>query len=253
VSARAVGAATVAALAAASVAGATASSPVTPSGDTVPENLLRIELNLARPLRRPLAMDHVRLVDGDGAPLADALLDLPLPAADGRSVTILLHPGRVKTGVGANLALGRALRAGQEVELVVDDPQLDAPLHKRWHVTPAQDASLLARDWHLALPRVGTRAALRVDLDATLRSSGARLIAVRGPDGERLAGESRLRDGERAWEFRPARPWRAGHHALVLHPGLEDVAGNRPCAPFEAVALRTLPCPLPERGFELRR
>ena len=236
-------------------AGAAHAAPaaVTPSGDTVPENLLRIELHLARPLRQPLAMDHVRLLDGGGRTIPDALLDLPLPAADGRTVTLLLHPGRVKRGVGANLALGRALHAGDEVELAVDDPQLPAPLHKRWRVTPAREEALLARDWRLALPAAGSRAPLQVRLDAALTASSAGLVGVRGPDGERLAGTARLRAGETVWEFRPGRPWRAGRYALVVHPRLEDVAGNRPCTPFETAALSALPCVIGERGFELGR
>jgi hypothetical protein len=240
-------------LSAAAAAHAGASAAVTPSGDTVPENLLRIELHLRRPLRQPLAMDRVRLVDERGATIAGAFLDLPLPGDGGRTITLLLHPGRVKSGVGANLALGRALRAGHAVELVVDDPQLPAPIHKRWRVAPQREQGLLADDWELSLPAAGSRAALRVRLDAALTASGANLIAVRGPDGERIAGAAALRDGETVWEFRPAGPWRAGHHALVVHPALEDVAGNRPCTPFEAAGLSALPCEIAERGFDLAR
>ena len=51
-------------------------------------------------------------------------LDLPLPAADGRRVAILLHPGRVKSGLQANLRRGRALRRGAKVTLVIRHPEL---------------------------------------------------------------------------------------------------------------------------------
>jgi hypothetical protein len=238
--------------AAAAVRFAVAAS-VTPSGDSVPENLLRIELHLAHPLPHPLAMAHVRLVDEGGEPIAGAFLDLPLPGDGGRTITLLLHPARVKTGVGANLALGRALRAGHDVGLIVDDPQLPRPLRKRWHVTQAHEEGLLAHDWRLAVPAAGSRAPLRVGLDSALTSSSAGLIAVRAPGGERMAGVASLRQGETVWEFVPTRPWRTGHHALVVHPRLEDVAGNRPCTPFETTGLGTIPCVLEERGFDLPR
>ncbi|MBW8758087.1 MAG: hypothetical protein JF586_10810 [Burkholderiales bacterium] len=243
----------VAVMAAAAAAHVAVAASVTPSGDSVPENLLRIELHLARPLSHALAMTHVRLVDEDGEPIAGAFLDLPLRGDGGRTITLLLHPGRVKTGVGANVAMGRALRAGHDVGLVVDDPQLPAPIRKRWHVTRTHDEGLLARDWRLSLPAVGSRAPLRVTLDSALTSSSAGLIAVRAPGGERMAGVASLREGETVWEFVPTRPWRAGHHALVVHPRLEDVAGNRPCTPFETVGLSTIPCTLEERGFDLSR
>jgi hypothetical protein len=226
---------------------------VTPSGDSVPENLLRIELHLARPLPRALAMDHARLVDERGEAIPGAFLDLPLPGDGGRTITLLLHPGRVKTGVGANLALGRALRAGHDVLLVVDDPRLPAPIRKRWHVAPAREAGLRTGDWRLALPAAGTRAPLRVTLDSALTSSSADLIAVRAPGGGRVAGVASLREGETVWEFVPAAAWRTGRHELVVHPSLEDVAGNRACAPFETPGLAARPCAAAERGFDLSR
>jgi hypothetical protein len=109
---------------AALAAGAWASGAVSvyPSGTSVPENLLRIELRFRVPLRTPLDMVHVKLLDREGQLIPDPFLDLPLPSADGRRLSLLLHPGRVKSGVGANVVLGRALRAGSLVTLVIDDP-----------------------------------------------------------------------------------------------------------------------------------
>jgi len=235
-------------------AGAAALPPgsVTPSGAVVPENLLRIELHLRHPLPHPLAMDHVRLLAANGEPLADALLDLPLPDHDGRTITLLLDPARVKTGVGANRAMGRALHAGDEVELVVDDPQLALPLRKRWQVGPSVARAVTASPLERDPPRAGTRAPITVALGAPLTASGVSLIAVRGPDGRRVDGAASLGAGETTWTFRPARAWSAGTHALVLHPRLEDVAGNRPCAPFEARDLSDVRCDGAERAFEVR-
>lgn len=240
-------------LAAAAAAHGAFAASVTPSGGSVPENLLRIELHLARPLSHALEMAHVRLVDENGEPIAGALLDLPLPGDGGRTITLLLHPGRVKTGVGANLTMGRALRAGHDVALVVDDPQLPGPIRKRWHVTQAYDEGLLASGWRLTLPAIGSRSPLRVTLDSALTSSSASLIAVRALGDERMAGVASLRKGETVWEFVPTTPWRADRYSLVLHPRLEDVAGNRPCTPFETRDLSTIPCVMEERGFDLAR
>jgi hypothetical protein len=247
----ALGAVLVAAAVTGGAAGAGDGGVVTPTGDTVPENLLRIELRLARPLAHPLAMDHVRLLDGQGHLVEGAFLDLPLPGADGRTLTLLLHPGRVKTGVGANLALGRALHAGEDVTLVVDDPRLGAPLRKQWHVVPAQDEALLAGARLAAPPRAGSRGPVSVRWPASLSASGSTLIGIRGPDGERLAGVATLGDGETTWRFVPAAPWRAGTYAVVVHPRLEDVAGNRPCAPFEARGLDEVECPQAELPFDV--
>jgi len=241
------------ALATAVAARAATTASITPSGDAVPENLLRIELHVAEPLVAPLAMDHVHLLDTRGQDIPGAFLDLPLPGDDGRTITLLLHPGRVKTGVGANLALGRALRAGESVTLVIDDPRLLVPVRKRWHVDAPVRQGLLASAAVLEAPRAGTRAPLQVRFDSPLTASGLPLLAIRGPDGERVDGSAVLDTGERTWRFMPDRPWRLGTHALMLHPWLEDVAGNRPCAPFEAEGPAEVECPAAERVFAARR
>lgn len=207
-----------------------------PSGPTVPENLLRIELRFSTPLRVPLSTEHVKLTDASGVEIKNAFLDLLLPGADGKSVTILLHPGRVKSGVRANLALGRALHAGDTVVLTLTHPAVAKPVRKTWQVTAFDAEPPQPARWTLAAPPPGSRTPLVLHLDMPIGSSAEALIAIRGPNGERVIGKGSLESGETVWRFVPTRTWRAGSYAVVTHPGLEDPAGNRPCAPFEVRA-----------------
>lgn len=244
---KALRAAMVASLLSAAVAAASGydtrpSGLVYPSGPSVPENLFRIELRFSAALRTPLSIDHIKLTDVNGLEIEHPFLDLPLPSPDGGRVTILLHPGRVKSGVRANLALGRALHAGSVVTLVVDDPALAQPVRKTWEVTAFDAESPQPAQWTFEPPRRGSRDPIVVHLDAPISSSAEALIAVRGPDGRRLAGTIRLEGGETVWRFVPARPWRAGTYAVVTHPDLEDPAGNRPCAPFEVIGASRVRC-----------
>lgn len=227
---------------------------VHPSGASVPENLLRIELRFDAPLQAPLALSQVRLLDADGAEIEGAFLDLALPSADGRRVTLLLHPARVKTGVGANVALGRALQAGSAVTLVVDGATEGSRIRKTWQVTPFDTEPPSPDRWRFATPARGSRAPLVLQLDHALNASAETMIAVRGPDGERVPGRAQLEAGEARWRFTPARPWHAGRHAIVTHPDLETPAGNRPCAPFEAIHAQQGRCERgTERPFEIGR
>jgi hypothetical protein len=207
-----------------------------PSGAAVPENLLRIELRFSTPLRPPLRIDQVKLVDLNGSEIKDAFLDLPLPSPDGKRVTILFHPGRVKSGVGPNLALGRALHVGDTITLVIYHRSLAKPIRKTWHVTAFDAKSPEPVHWTFEPPDSGSRFPLVLHLDKPISSSAEALIAIRDPDGDRLAGDARLENDETMWRFVPARPWRAGNYAVVTHPDLEDLAGNRPCGPFEVAS-----------------
>jgi hypothetical protein len=206
---------------------------VYPSGPTVPENLLRVELRFSKPLHPPLKIEDVKLVDDNGVEIKDPFLDLPLPGADDKSMTILFHPGRVKSGVGPNLALGRALHVGDTVTLVITHPALAQPIRKTWQVTAFDATSPQPARWTFDLPRSGSRSAFVLHLDKPISSSAEDLIAIRGPDGQRIFGDAHLVDGETTWRFVPVQSWQAGAYAVVTHPDLEDAAGNRPCAPFE--------------------
>jgi hypothetical protein len=205
---------------------------VSPSGESVPANLLRIELRFDQPLPA-LPLRHIVLHGADGAPIDGALLDLSLAGKDERSLVLLMHPGRVKQGLGAAQALGRALHEGDQVSITIDDPRLAKPLRHAWRVGPAIGERIDPARWSLQAPPAGARAPLVLKLPAPLNASAAELIAIAGPGERRIAGRATWHTGETEWRFIPAAPWRAGAYRVRLHPDLEDPAGNRLCAPFE--------------------
>lgn len=218
------------------------SATVYPSGSSVPENLLRIEVRFARPLRTPLEVSQIKLLDALGDKIEDAFLDLILPSADGKWVTLLMHPGRVKSGVGPNVALGRALQNGSTVRFVLDHPALAYPLIKVWTVTAFDAQPPQPENWSFKVPRLQSRDALIVHLGQPISSSAETLIAVRGPKGHRVAGRISLDRCETIWRFTPSRPWQTGRYAVVTRPDLEDPAGNRACGAFELVHASEVRC-----------
>jgi hypothetical protein len=205
-------------------------------------------LRLPMPLRTPLDMAHVKLLDGEGRVIPDPFLDLALPSADGRRFSLLLHPGRVKSGVGANLLLGRALCAGSLVTLVIDDPAIGPVVRKQWRVTGSERSGPLPSSWTLNQPAVGTRQPLVVRLRSPISAASEGLIAVKRSAGRRVLGQVLLSDGETTWQFTPTQPWKPGAHWLVTHPDLETPAGNRTCARFEQVLASRMDC---EVGVEI--
>jgi hypothetical protein len=211
---------------------------VSPEGTVVPANLLRLQIHLDAALQAPLELRRVHLFDGRGREIERAFLDLPLPSRDGRTVTLLLHPGRLKTDVGPNLQFGAVLRSGQTVTLVVDG----LALRKTWRVTPAVRQPLALASWRFNLPRSGSTAALVLQADVPLGDAARVLIAVADASGRRVAGRAELGADDSQWRFVPAQPWHAGPYTLRVHPALEDVAGNRLCAAFEQRELRRADC-----------
>jgi len=218
-------------------AAAAQAAGVSPAGATVPANLLRLQIHLDAALPATLDLRRVHLFDARGVEIERTFLDLPLPGRDGRTVTVLLHPGRIKTGVGPNQQLGPALRAGQTVTLVVD-----GLVRKTWMVAPAALQRLDLAAWRVDLPRPGSTAALVLQPNVALGDDARTLIAVADGSGRRVAGRAEWGGGESQWRFVPAQPWRAGGYTLRVHPALEDVAGNRLCAAFEQRDLSRVDC-----------
>jgi len=96
---------------------------VPPSADHVPANLLRISLTFARPVDGDV-LSRLALVRADGSAIDAPFLPQELWSPDGAILTLLLHPGRVKTGLQARAALGPILNAGETVTLTLDGQAL---------------------------------------------------------------------------------------------------------------------------------
>jgi hypothetical protein len=222
-------------LLAAFASAAGAATLIAPSGSSIPENLLRISVQFDAPLGGQLDMRHVTLVDASGQTIENALLDIPLTSRDRKRVSILLHPGRIKTGVGPNLAVGPALHEGATVVLLIDDPQLPQPLKKSWVVGPTLSQNIDVHAWRIQAPQAGTRKPLQLAFSTALDAGSVQMIAVASPTGGRVNGKAILIDGETGWQFTPSAPWRAGTYRIRVHPDLEDPQGNRMCSAFEQI------------------
>jgi hypothetical protein len=65
-----------------------------------------------------------------------------------------------------------------------------------------------------------------------------RVLVVRDPEGNNLAGEVATDLQETRWSFVPARHWAAGGYKLEIDTALEDLAGNSLERPFEVDVVR---------------
>ena len=220
---------------------------VYPTGPEVPENHLRLYIVFSAPMGLGAGTPHVRLLDEQGEPVADAFLplDVDLWNADRTRYTVLYDPGRVKRGIRPNAELGRPLAADRHYTLAIDAAWRDAagqplvaPFRQEYRVGPPRERALDPAAWRLDPPAPGTRDPLSVrfpvPLDYGLLQSA---LHVATGDGRPLAGEIRVEEGETRWIFTPGAPWQPGDYRLVAAATLEDAAGNRIGRPFEVDAV----------------
>lgn len=216
---------------------------VYPSGDTVPENLLRMYIEFSAPMSRTGGLDYISLQDESGKPVAGTFL--PLDAdfwnAERTRYTAFLDPGRVKRGILPNEQMGRAIRAGHRYTIVVDSTWRDAnglPLvstYRRSFQVVAPDEQIIQTSaWAVAAPTRDTKGALIVSFPESLdHGLLRRALGVETVDGVAVAGDVTIDDKERRWRFTPHDSWNAGRYRLLVLNILEDPAGNRIDGAFE--------------------
>ncbi len=223
--------------------GQTTVSQVYPTGAALPENLLRFYIYFSAPMGQDDILPAIDLLDADGRVMDGVFLSnrFDLWSADRTRLTLVLDPGRVKTGLAANREMGRALVAGETYHLQISKDAKDAqgcPLvaaHRvKFEATNADVSSPTPTDWDLIIPRTGTHAPLTVVLDGTVdHVSLAYRLRVIGADGSPVSGRIDLDAAETRWLFTPRLPWDAYAYQLAIDPLLEDLAGNRMDAVFD--------------------
>jgi hypothetical protein len=238
---------------------------VYPSGDRLPENLLRFYLHFSAPMNRGEGYDHIQLLDSAGHAIDTPFLTLGEELWDesGRRLTLFIDPGRIKRGLKPREDLGPVLEAGKSYTLVITPGWRDAhgqpmakEFRKSFRAEPPVERGIEISEWRLESPPANTTTSLVVHfprpLDHALLHRGLSVVDDRGSP---VPGTIAVEANETRWAFRPQIAWSAGRYELVAAEFLEDIAGNRPGRPFE-VDPESKPIksegPAIRRAFDLR-
>lgn len=215
---------------------------VYPTADVVPENLLRMYIEFSGPMGRRSGIEYLKLLDESGREIPGAFLPLDYEfwSPDHTRFTAFFDPGRVKGGILPNQQMGRALRAGHTVTLVIGHDwrdQYGRPLKEDFRrvlrVGPAEEQPLDTTSWRVQAPAAGGRDGLVVTFPRPLdHALLLRALGVRRDDAS-VEGDVTVDQTETRWTFTPKQPWRAGTYQLLALDTLEDVAGNQIGRAFE--------------------
>ena len=201
---------------------------ISPQARVLPANTLRFYLHFPRPGEAHFDRDHLWLLNEEEQAVRDPFLVLPqeLWSADGRRLTVLMEPGRIKRGLGADPSHEPALVAGRTYSLVVTALGQTAR-----HTFRVSDPVLEAADetrWRLVSPTAGSLDPAVVHFDRVMDAALCEdEIGVLTPAGEVAATRVSLAPDGTAARLIPSHPWHAGEHRLIASERLEDVCGNR--------------------------
>ncbi len=225
---------------------------VYPTSDKLPENLLRIYLHFSVPMSQGGSYQYLHLFDEAGEEVERPFLTLPqeLWSADGKRLTVLLDPGRVKQGLKPREQSGPVLIPEKKYTFTIDARWPDAkgrPLEKSFQkifeTTKADIIQPNPDEWKITPPKAGTREPLSVLFDEPLdHGMLERVLSVVDAKSTEVLGEIQIDQKETRWQFTPDEPWTTGGHSLKIQTHLEDRVGNSIARPFE-VDLNEPPSP----------
>jgi len=215
---------------------------VYPTGARLPENLLKFYVHFSNPMAMRNVYEHVHLRDEKGRELVQPFLEIHEELWDkqGKRLTLLLDPGRIKRGLVPNVENGSVLCKGGRYELVIDATLQDAqgqPLvhlfRKEFMAIDSDHRQPKIDEWKLDLPKIGSLDPLIIRFGESLENA----IAMRGMQlyfqGAAIDGEFSLREQESECAFQPVNAWSVGAFELRVNSTMEDLAGNSLRKPFE--------------------
>ena len=219
-----------------------------PRANELPENTLKFQIEFNVPMREGDFIKHIELHSSDGESLSGVFFDnvYELWGNDHRQITILVDPGRVKTGLKENLKRGRAFITGQAYTLSVltswrslQGKHLQKVYTKTFTAIPedleSPDVSLIKS----SLLKAGSTDLLSITfpepLDEQQVQDYVRVVSGKEQRPTLLVpGKFTIGSFGRSLNFVPQFPWEANQiYNLRIDTRLEDLASNNLQAKFD--------------------
>jgi hypothetical protein len=203
---------------------------ISPAARSIPANTLRLYVTFDRPARGMVTTGDVRLVDAEDRVVDGAFMDFgkDLWSPDGRRLTILFDPGRVKRDVEGDGESAEPLQVGHTFTVEVSGKRI------HYRVAPAVRTAITPQTWRLTVPKAGSREALTVTFDRDMDSALLHdQLAIADAQGRSQPGQGSTSASGRTWSWRPKGSWHLGAYRLLVGSNLEDISGNRIGEAFE--------------------
>ena len=207
-----------------------------PTANLLPENLLRFYFYFQTPMKQEEALKHIKLIDENGNADDHAFMKFKeeLWSSDGKRLTILFDPGRIKRGVFTNEIQGPALENTKHYHLNVSAEWQDVHGQKLFKNTKKEIIVIEAirekikiEKWALEKPSLDSHGKLFIHFDRIMDHALIEsMIQIRGDEENLIEGQWELLDNEKRVQFIPQNKWEKGDYKIEFDTRLEDVSGN---------------------------
>ena len=207
-----------------------------PSANKLPENLLRFYFYFNTPMKKGQALKYIQLVDVEGNIDNHAFMEFKqeLWSADGKRLTILFDPGRIKRGVSTNMELGPALLEGNKYQLIISGAwqdvhgqELSVKTMKEFVVGKAYRQQIKVDELEIQQPEANSDDTLSIYFDRIIDHALVHsMLRIEDENEMLITGHWEMSDEERTVQFTPEYRWKKGQYRIIMDSRLEDVVGN---------------------------
>ena len=218
---------------------------VYPTTSKIPENILRFYVYFSEPIKDGSTIKSVHIynednvkvnVYGEDSTVTGVFLETleELWSPDYKRITLILDPGRVKTGLDAHEEFGRSFETGKKYTMEIDTEiesvsgkKLVKKFTKEFEVLPEDRIPPNTDEWNIVIPQANTSEPLKIEIDDILdHAQMISFIRVYDVHNSSMRGEVKLANNESVWEFYPNLDWEEGKYEIKVDVRLEDLAGN---------------------------
>lgn len=207
-----------------------------PTSDLLPENVLRFYIYFQTPMKQEEALQHIKLLDKNGKVDNHAFMKFKeeLWSSDGKRLTILFDPGRIKRGVSTNVVQGPALESGRNYQLFISGEWQDVYGHtllddkiKALTIIKGYRDKIEVSEWILDKPKYNTLNKLTIEFDRIIDHALMQtMMQLRDEEQTLISGYWEILENEKSVQFIPSKKWKIGNYILRFDARLEDIAGN---------------------------
>lgn len=217
---------------------------VYPSSDTIAENVLRFHIQFSMPMREGEVNRRIHLYDASGNKLSGVFFDHQYEfwSKDRTLLTLLVDPGRIKTGLRAHQDRGRAFQKDSTYTLLIAKgwPSISGTSSsnnhlQRFTIGSEDDEQPNIANWRPQVFRSTSLDSITIDFPAPIDYASAQsFIQIFSlANNHLLPGKIALSNQEKRWVFTPADTSIVGDYFIRVNNQLEDPAGNSLVQKFE--------------------
>ena len=223
-------------------------SAIYPETNEIPENVLKFYITFSQPMREGDFLKHILLLDNKGNNLKGVFFDnlYELWSSNHKQLTLIVDPGRVKTGLREHEKNGRALKIGESYRLIVNiswksikGNYLKEAFTKKFTVIAEDIVPPNAENINVSNIEINSKNPINIEFNEALDVLQLKDY-VRILENESVVnGTFKILDFGKQLQFKPVAFWEQKNYRLQIDKRLEDIAANNFSGKFDSPQTET--------------